>query len=138
MATTVLLRLAALHGAERYRAAADAALATMTGLVGRYPTAFAQWLCALELAQVGVTEIAIIAAPEDPGHDQLLAVADAGYHPFRVLARSAAPEASAVPLLRGRFALGGRSTAFVCRDFACRQPVHEPEALQALLLETRA
>ena len=38
-----------------------------------------------------------------------------------------------MPLLRDRFALGGRATAFVCRDFACRQPVHEPEALDALL-----
>ena len=43
------------------------------------------------------------------------------------------PEATDVPLLRDRFALDGRATAFVCRDFACRQPVHEPEALDALL-----
>ena len=39
-----------------------------------------------------------------------------------------------VPLLRDRFALGGRATAFVCRDFACRLPVNEPEALDALLV----
>ena len=38
-----------------------------------------------------------------------------------------------VPLLHGRFALDGRPTAFVCRDFACRLPVTEPEALEALL-----
>ena len=63
-----------------------------------------------------------------------LRVADRGYHPFRVLAVSAAPETSAVPLLVDRFALHGRATAFVCRDFACRQPVHEPEALDALLV----
>jgi uncharacterized protein len=135
MATTMLLRLAALHGDERYRRSALAALETMTGLLDRYPTAFAQWLCALELARSGITEIAIIAVPDDPGLERLLNVAGGGYHPFRVLARSATPQTSAVPLLRGRFALGGRSTAFVCRDFACRQPVHEPEALQALLLE---
>jgi uncharacterized protein YyaL (SSP411 family) len=47
---------------------------------------------------------------------------------------SAVPETSAVPLLVDRFALRGRATAFVCRDFACRQPVHEPEALDALLV----
>jgi uncharacterized protein YyaL (SSP411 family) len=38
-----------------------------------------------------------------------------------------------VPLLQARFALDGRPTAFVCRDFACRQPVTEPEALAALI-----
>jgi len=135
MATTVLLRLGALSADARYRASAEAALATMSELMGHYPTAFAQWLCALELASARMIEIAIVSAEDDPGYDRLLAVADAGYHPFRVLARSANPALSAVPLLRGRFVLGGRSTAFVCRDFACRQPVHEPEAFQALLLE---
>jgi hypothetical protein len=52
-----------------------------------------------------------------------------------VVAAGADPKASVVPLLQGRFALNGRPTAFVCRDFACRQPVNEPEALRALLLE---
>ena len=50
-----------------------------------------------------------------------------------ILAVTAQPEATGVPLLRDRFPGGGRSTAFVCRDFACRQPVHDPEALDALL-----
>ncbi len=135
LATTVLVRLAALTGDARYRAAADAALATVRGVIGRHPTAFAQWLCALELTRADIAELAIVGTAGDEGLDRLLAVADRGYHPFRVLASSTAPESSAVPLLRGRFALGGRSTAFVCRDFACRQPVHEPEALEALLLE---
>jgi hypothetical protein len=39
-------------------------------------------------------------------------------------------------LVRDRFALNGRPTAFVCRDFACRMPVNEPEALDALLAGT--
>ncbi len=138
MATTVLLRLAALTGDHRYRTAADAALATISGLVGRYPTAFAQWLCALELADARIVEIAIAGVDGDAGMRRLLDVADRGYHPFRVLAASVTPETSAVPLVAGRFALGGRSTAFVCHNFACRQPVHEPEALDALLLEAGA
>jgi uncharacterized protein YyaL (SSP411 family) len=134
MATTVLLRLAALTGDARYRTAAERALATVGPYLARYPTGFAQWLCALELAHAGITEVAIIGEREDDEVRGLLRVADGGYHPFRVLAVSAAPEASVVPLLVGRFALHGRATAFVCRDFACRQPVHEPEALDALLV----
>jgi uncharacterized protein YyaL (SSP411 family) len=135
MATTVLLRLAALSGRPRYLAAADAALATVAGVVARYPTAFAQWLCAMELRESGITEVAIVGDHADGGLGALIAVADRGYHPFRVLATTPDPGTSAVPLVRGRFALGGRATAFVCRDFACRLPVHEPEALEALLLE---
>jgi uncharacterized protein YyaL (SSP411 family) len=55
--------------------------------------------------------------------------------PHQVVAVGPEPATSAVPLLGGRFALGGRPTAFVCRDFACRQPVNEPEALAALLTQ---
>ncbi len=134
MATTVLLRLAALTGDARYRTAAERALATVGPYLARYPTGFAQWLCALELAHAGITEVAIIGDRDDDEVRGLLRVADGGYHPFRVLAVSAAPEASVVPLLVDRFALHGRATAFVCRDFSCRQPVHEPEALDALLV----
>jgi uncharacterized protein len=134
MATTVLLRLAALTGEGRYRAAAERALATVRPYLERYPTGFAQWLCALELAHAGISEVAIVGAADDPDTARLLDVASRGYGPFRVLASTGDPASSVVPLLRDRFALNGRATAFVCRNFACRQPVHEPEALEALLL----
>ncbi|MEW6225914.1 MAG: thioredoxin domain-containing protein [Chloroflexota bacterium] len=136
MATTVLLRLVALAGEARYRAAAEAALATVGLYLARRPTGFAQWLCALELAHAGITEVAIIGDATDEETQRLLDVAGRGYHPFRVVASAPAPDASAVALLHGRFALRGRATAFVCRNFACRQPVHEPEALEALLVGT--
>ncbi len=136
MTATVLLRLAALTGDQRYTIAAELSLASVAPYLARYPTAFAQWLCALELAHAGITEVAIIGDPAAEDARSLLRVVDRGYHPFRVLAAASAPKSSRVPLLAHRFALHGRATAFVCREFACRQPVHEPEALDALLVET--
>jgi len=133
MATTVLLRLAALTGDGRYRTAAERALATVGPYLARYPTAFAQWLVALESVHAGITEVAIVGEPGHPATRSLVRVAERGYHPFRVLAVGSDAGTAAVPLLAGRFALDDRPTAFVCRDFACRQPVHEPEALAALL-----
>ncbi len=134
MATTVLLRLAAFTASGRYRSAAERALATVGPLLERYPTAFAQWLCALELAQAGISEVAIIGTSDEADTARLIRAASGGYTPFRVLAATSDPAGSAIPLLHDRFALHGRATAFVCRDFACRQPVHEPEALEALLV----
>ncbi len=134
MATSVLLRLAALTGEPRYRAAAERALAGVGPYLERYPTAFANWLCALEAAHTGIAEVAIVGDPE--AARPLLRAASRAYGPFRVLAVSASPATSAVALMHDRFALNGRPTAFVCRDFACRQPVHEPEALDALLAGT--
>jgi uncharacterized protein YyaL (SSP411 family) len=134
MATTVLVRLAALTGDGRYRSAAEAALAGVGPYAARYPTAFAEWLVALELAHAGIDEVAIVGDPGDAATRDLLGVVDRGFRPFGVLAVSADPAATAVPLLEGRFAIDGRPTAFVCRDFTCRQPVTEPEALAALLV----
>ena len=37
---------------------------------------------------------------------------------------------SAIPLLEARSRIGGRPTAYVCRDFACRQPVTTVDALE--------
>ena len=92
----------------------------------RHPTAFAQWLCALELAHAGSTEVAIVGEPGDDGdRGRCVAVVDRGYHPFRVQASSrGARTARRCRCSRGRFALDGRPTAFVCHDFACRLPVH--------------
>jgi uncharacterized protein YyaL (SSP411 family) len=48
------------------------------------------------------------------------------YQPNR---RQARQRTGSVDLLHGRAAIDGRATAIVCRDFACRMPVTEPEAL---------
>ena len=136
MAANVLLRLAAFTGEPRYRAVAERALAGVAPFLARYPSAFAWWLCALEVAHRGMTEVAIVGDPTDEAVRRLVRAACRGLTAFSVLAVSASPATSSVPLMRDRFALHGRATAFVCRDFACRQPVHEPEALEALLVGT--
>ncbi len=161
MAATVLLRLAALTGEGRYVDAAEAAIGVVGAAAATYPTAFAQWLCAIDWLVGPVDEIAIVGDPADPRTARLAAVARAapahggitggiaadgargspaggiavhpGWRPRQVVAIGGDPAASAVPLLQGRFALRGRPTAFVCRGFACRQPVTEPEALAAIL-----
>ena len=108
----------------------------MTAFVADYPTGFANWLTAMDFALAPVVELAIVADPGAPATDRLLAPARAGYRPNQVTAVAADPDASAVPLMQSRFQLDGRPTAYVCRDFACRQPVTEPEALAAMLAET--
>jgi uncharacterized protein len=135
MASNVLLRLAALTGEGRYRAAAERAVAAVVPLAGRYPTAAAKWLSAIELALSDIIEIAIVGSLEEPGTRELLAVALGGFRPGRAVALAADPAAGAVPLLEDRTRLGGRPTAYVCRNFACQMPVTDPEALAAQLRE---
>ncbi|HWP63727.1 MAG TPA: thioredoxin domain-containing protein [Candidatus Binatia bacterium] len=135
MAASVLLRLAALTGDGALRADAERAIAAVGPYLGRYPNAFGQWLLALDFALAPAVEVAVVGEPTDPAVRRLLVPALGPFRPHQVVACGPEPAASRVPLLGGRFALGGRPTAFVCRNFACRQPVTEPEALEALLAE---
>src|SRR6185436_16660695 len=97
----------------RYRDAAERAIATASAYAARYPTAFAKWLQATDLALAPVAEIAIVGDPLHPGTRALLEVAFGGYEPNRVVALLADETAtSAIPLLEARTLLGGRPTAY--------------------------
>ena len=131
-----LLRLAAWTGEGRYRTAAERAIATITPFVVRHPTAFAMWLQAIDIALADVAEVAVIGQRSDPATQSLVDVA-AGYAPHRVLALASPGEASTIELLTDRPTLGG-ATAYVCRGFACRAPVTDPEALREQLADAGA
>ena len=138
MATRVLLRLAAWTGEGLYRDAAEQAMRTVVPLVARYPTGFAQWLSAMDLALAPVVEVAIVGAADDPARAALVWEAQRGYRPDQVVSVAPDADGSAVPLLRDRLRIDGRPTAFVCRGFVCRLPVTDPDALAVLLHEAAA
>jgi uncharacterized protein YyaL (SSP411 family) len=134
MAASVLLRLAALTGESRYRAAAETAIATVTSYVARYPTGFANWLSAAHLAVERIDELAVVGDPNDEATQDLIAAGgEAARRAGRnlVVTVAADPDGSAVPLLAGRTTIDGRPTAYLCREFACRLPVTDPAALAA-------
>jgi uncharacterized protein len=135
MAATVLLRLAAWTGDGGYRTAAERAIRTVAPHVERYPTAFAQWLSAIDFSLADAVEVVVVGAPDDAATAALLEPVATGYRPNQVLAVAADPDASAIPLLHDRVRVGGAATAYVCRGFACRLPVTDPAALRGQLEE---
>ena len=126
MATIVLLRLAAWTGEGRYREAAEGALGQLTPYLHRYPGAFAHWLAAADLLIAGIDELAIVGDPGDAGTRSLLALASRGYRPHQVLAVSAEPESSRVPLLHGRAAIDGWLVHEVAGDAGKVVPSFDP------------
>jgi uncharacterized protein YyaL (SSP411 family) len=128
MASQVLLRLAALTGEGRYRDAAEAALRGVTSVAHRYPTGFAHWLGAFQLALGPLLEIAIVGDGLS-----LLATVNDTFRPLAVVAARQPDTETIVPLLLDRPLRDDRATAYVCLGFACRQPVTEPAELEAQL-----
>ncbi|MDH4135639.1 MAG: thioredoxin domain-containing protein [Anaerolineae bacterium] len=142
MAALVLLRLAGLAVEPRYVELAHRSLGAMQPLLAQYPLGFAQWLIALDYALSHPREVAIVGASEATDTRALLDVCTTGYRPHQIVALGASDAEGSVgdlrpteevPLLQGRHQIESHATAYVCVDFACRAPVTDPEALQALL-----
>jgi uncharacterized protein YyaL (SSP411 family) len=133
MAASALLRLAAFTGEARYRDTAEAALRMIQPLPATYPTAFAQWLQALDFALSRPKEIAIVGDPAAADTRALLRVVRDAYRPNQVVAVGRAGDGTAIPLLAGREAINGMATAYVCENFTCQMPITSPETLAGQL-----
>jgi uncharacterized protein YyaL (SSP411 family) len=85
--------------------------------VKQYPSAVCRFLEAIDF-QIGPSqEIAIAGDPE-----QFLAVLRTRYLPRSVVAAGNAR----IPLLKDRPLIEGKPTAYVCENYACKQPVTTP------------
>ena len=123
-----LLRLGALTGERSYELAAEGIFRLFTGPATRHPESFAHLLRAIDFHLAPIKEVALIG-------DELAELATTvrtKFHPHLVLAGG--PEGSDTPeLLAQRPAVSGLATAYVCENFACRQPVTNAGALAGLL-----
>jgi uncharacterized protein len=123
-----LLRLGALTGERSYEGAAEGVFRLFTGPATRHPESFAHLLRAIDFHLAPTKEVALV------GEDlsELAATVRTTFHPHLVLAGG--PEGSDTPeLLAQRHAVDSLPTAYVCENFACRQPVTDAGALAALL-----
>jgi uncharacterized protein YyaL (SSP411 family) len=132
VAIETLLRLSVLTGEERYEAHALRALRAMGDLMGRHPTAFGRFLCALDFHVGPRVEVVLVSPPGGDGVEPLATEVFGRFLPNRVVAGMTAGDAGAaagIPLLRDRGAVEGRATAYVCRNYACELPVTDALAL---------
>ena len=131
VAIETLLRLAEFTGEATYESRAAAALRPLGDLMSRHPTGFGRFLCALDFHLGPRVEVALVGASGD-GLEPLVGEVFGRFLPNRVVAgrRGGDPRAAErIPLLEGREAVGGRATAYVCRNYACDLPATDRETL---------
>ncbi|HVG03275.1 MAG TPA: aldo/keto reductase, partial [Nitrospira sp.] len=134
VAASVLSRLSYHLDRDEFRQAATAAVRAYGRQIARYPRAFAKSLLVVDLLTRGPVEIALVGSPHDPGTAALRAAVSRTYLPNRIIAsRDPAQPGASHPLLQGKTLIGGKAALYVCRNFACRQPITNPADLAALL-----
>ncbi len=134
LAATALLELAAYGDRPAWRDIAEEMLSSVYGAMLRYPTAFAQWLCAADFAVGPSYEVAILGDLPRPETKDLLNALWKTFRPRQVTAISSYPPLPGAPaLLQDRPLVNGLPTAYVCQGFVCRQPVNSPAEMEAQL-----
>jgi len=127
VAAEVLVRLAQITGDDSLAAKAEALFRAFSGIVARIPSAHTRLLGALDYA-LGPTREIVIAS--EPGDSEGVAMARALGDRF--LPRTVSlwrgiqnPELleRVAPFTRSQPPLGGKATAYVCENYACRAPV---------------
>lgn len=118
----VLLRLGAMTGDRAWGQRGEQTLVLFEQLLRRAPAAGAQMLCALDFYWARPAEVALV------GNRAECRAFAAALHrcflPNKVVLAAAVGEeeaAAALPLLKGKLAVGGR--AYVCRDATCSRPL---------------
>ena len=136
MMADALLRLATITGESDLRAMAARSLRSARSVMIQFPTAAGNWLSALDAYLSESREVAIIAGDGD-GADAKPMLSRLGREYLGSAVVVSKPERSRAgagwPIFADRRALGGRATAYVCQNYACRLPTTDADKMMAEL-----
>jgi len=132
-----LLKLAKLLYDAELAQKAEEQLQSFAGAVSSYPSGHALFLAALDYAFGEAEEIVIAGDPAEADTQEMLRAVRRQFLPNAlVLLHPPGTEGEElrelVPMVTDKGMLGGRATAYVCRDFACQSPTNDLEDLMEL------
>jgi uncharacterized protein YyaL (SSP411 family) len=140
IALETLIRLSHLTGDASHRELIDRSFALFAPQMRAQPFGTASLIGVLDEHLAGPVEVIVVGGPRDPGTRALVAAAHEVWTPrASVLAVDPAEPDDARPLAaRGKTAIEGVPTAYVCHSFQCSPPVVAPEQLRSALREAAA
>ncbi len=130
-----LLRLGRLTGDPKWEETARELIAAFSGSVKSHPSAFTYFLMGLDFSFGKGREIVIAGEPDAEKTKAMIEVLDSAYAPNQVALLKTDDNsdklAAIAPFTAELSPRKGAPTAYVCADFACGQPTHNPEELTA-------
>ncbi|MCY4025035.1 MAG: thioredoxin domain-containing protein [Acidobacteria bacterium] len=132
------LTLARITGDSAAAARAERTLARFGVRPGQAARVVPMMMAVLARYHAPPTQVVLVGSPDDEGYRALARTVAARYLPFAVrIPVEPGPRqeelAARLPFVGAMTLVGGRSTAYVCDDFTCREPVTTPAALDAQL-----
>ena len=137
VAASVLLRLGILTDSEHFRNLAVSVFREVADSIRKYPSGFGYALSGLDFLLSTPKEVAIIAA-EQSSLKTFVRAAWERYLPNQVVASALSGDSAAigsVVLLQNRNLVEGKTAAYVCQNYTCKEPVTEIAAFAEQLSE---
>ncbi|MEX2189959.1 MAG: thioredoxin domain-containing protein, partial [Bacteroidota bacterium] len=133
-----LLRLSEMTNNDRYRQLADASLVSFGERMLTTPQGLAQFLVALDFSLSKPKQIIIAGKAGDPHTARLLNEVHSRFIPNKIILLADGGKgqevlASYIPFLQSVTMLNGRSTAYICEDYACKLPTSEVRTVAQIL-----
>jgi hypothetical protein len=121
----LLIRLHYYYGDENYREIVEASMEKAGVYINKYPHAHSTAIFVNRYLSEGPHEIALSTVD---GDNSLLKVIREKYLPCKIIA-----EASSnldIPLIKDKEPIGGKSTAYICKNYTCKEPITDDKVLK--------
>ena len=137
-----LLRLHELTTQQRFRERAERGLKSFGAILAENPTALSEMLLAVDFHDDAPREIVLVAPHRKEEVVPFLERLRRVYLPNKVLVVSTegkelSAQADQIPLLSGKQALQGKTTAYVCENRVCRLPTTSPAEFERQIRPVR-
>jgi uncharacterized protein len=127
-----LLKISRITAKTEYEEKANMINKTFSSKISQYPAGFSQSLIALDFA-IGPSKEIIISGKDFEGfHTTIFSK----YIPAKVVLQIASEEdplSELAPYLKNYLPTYGKTSVFVCENYVCNLPVHNPQSLENLL-----
>ena len=121
----LLIRLHYYYGNENYREIAETSMEKAGVYINKYPHAHSTAIFVNRYLSEGPHEIALSIVD---GDNSLLKVIRDKYLPCKIIAEISS--GLDIPLLKDKGPLEGKSTAYICKNYSCKEPVTDDKILK--------
>jgi uncharacterized protein YyaL (SSP411 family) len=129
-----LVTLGHISGNNEYREKAGEALTAFQPRMEKSPPAFTGCLSALDAYLSSPAEVIFTGPKDPPAFKEMQAAVQADYRPNKILLWSENEQTqNELPLTKGKTAVKGEPTVYLCQQQTCHPPVHSGKALTNIL-----
>lgn len=131
-----LLRLGRITATPDWEQKAERILQSTAKTAEQAPTSFTQLLQAQLWSTGNASEVVIAGAKDAPETQQLIDMLRQKYHPHKVVVLNDPDDETiheVAPYTKQQGMQDGKPTVYVCRNYTCKEPTHDPEKMEQLL-----